>query len=81
MIWHLLCKRQIMWEIVSNFVAFLENLNFNNVIGLMYLPKIVGTKLKVPICSYPPEFPVEYKEALHCDHDGMLLECIRSHLG
>ena len=24
----LLSKRQIMWEIVSNFVAFLENLNF-----------------------------------------------------
>ena len=29
LIWHLLSKRQIMWEIVSNFVAFLENLNFN----------------------------------------------------
>ena len=26
----LLSRRQIMWEIVSNFVAFLENLNFNN---------------------------------------------------
>ena len=26
---HTLSKRQIMWEIVSNFVAFLENLNFN----------------------------------------------------
>ena len=24
-----LSKRQIMWEIVSNFVAFLENLNFD----------------------------------------------------
>ena len=29
LIWHLLSKRRIMWEIVSNFVAFLENLNFN----------------------------------------------------
>ena len=29
-IWHLLSKRHIMWEIVSNFVAFLENLNFNS---------------------------------------------------
>ena len=28
LIWHLLSKRQIMCEIVSNFVAFLENLNF-----------------------------------------------------
>ena len=28
LIWHLLSERQIMWEIVSNFVAFLENLNF-----------------------------------------------------
>ena len=28
LIWNLLSKRQIMWEIVSNFVAFLENLNF-----------------------------------------------------
>ena len=28
-IWILLSKRQIMWEIFSNFVAFLENLNFN----------------------------------------------------
>ena len=26
---HTLSKRQIIWEIVSNFVAFLENLNFN----------------------------------------------------
>ena len=26
--WHVLSKRQIMREIVSNFVAFLENLNF-----------------------------------------------------
>ena len=26
--WRLLSKRQIMWEIVLNFVAFLENLNF-----------------------------------------------------
>ena len=29
-IWHLLSKRQIMWENVSNFVAFLENLNFTS---------------------------------------------------
>ena len=29
LIWHLISKRQIIWEIVSNFVAFLENLNFN----------------------------------------------------
>ena len=28
LIWHLLNKRQIMWDIVSNFVAFLKNLNF-----------------------------------------------------
>ena len=28
MIWLLLSKRQIMWEIVSNFVAFLKNLTF-----------------------------------------------------
>ena len=28
LIWHLLSKYQIMWEIVLNFVAFLENLNF-----------------------------------------------------
>ena len=28
LIWYLLSKHQIMWEIVSNFVAFLENLNF-----------------------------------------------------
>ena len=28
MIWYLLSKRQIKWDIVSNFVAFLENLNF-----------------------------------------------------
>jgi hypothetical protein len=28
LIWHLLSKRQITWEIVLNFVAFLENLNF-----------------------------------------------------
>ena len=27
---NLLSKRHIMWEIVSNFVAFLENLNFNS---------------------------------------------------
>ena len=27
LIWHLLSKRQIKWEIVSNFVAFLKNLN------------------------------------------------------
>ena len=29
LIWHLLSKRQIKWEIASKFVAFLENLNFN----------------------------------------------------
>ena len=28
LIWHLLSKRQIMWEIISNFVAFLEKQNF-----------------------------------------------------
>ena len=28
LIWHLLIKHQIKWEIVSNFVVFLENLNF-----------------------------------------------------
>ena len=28
LIWHLLSKSQIKWEIVSKFVAFLENLNF-----------------------------------------------------
>ena len=28
--WHVLSKRQIMREIVSNFVAFLEKLNFTN---------------------------------------------------
>ena len=27
-IWHLLSRRQIKWETASNFVAFLENLNF-----------------------------------------------------
>ena len=31
LIWHLLSKRQIKWEIVSKFVAFLENLNFNEI--------------------------------------------------
>ena len=30
LIWNSLGKRQIIWEIVSNFVAFLENLNFND---------------------------------------------------
>ena len=30
LIWHLLSTRQIKWEIVSKFVAFLENLNFKN---------------------------------------------------
>ena len=29
LIWHSLSKRQIKWGIVSNFVAFLENLNCN----------------------------------------------------
>ena len=29
LIWHVLSKRQIMWEIFSNFLAFLENLNIN----------------------------------------------------
>ena len=43
-----------MWEIVSNFVAFLENLNFNNVIGLMYLPKIGGDQSLRP---YPIRRP------------------------
>jgi hypothetical protein len=33
LIWHLLSKRQIMSEIVPNFVAFLENLNFNLIQG------------------------------------------------
>ena len=27
--WRLLSKFQIKWKIISNFVAFLENLNFN----------------------------------------------------
>ena len=27
-IWHLISKQQVNWEIVSKFVAFLENLNF-----------------------------------------------------
>ena len=27
---HLLSKRQINWEIISNFVAFLENLSFDS---------------------------------------------------
>ena len=31
LIWHSLSKRQIMWEIVSNLVSFLENLNFTEV--------------------------------------------------
>ena len=31
LILHLLSKQQIMWEIVSNFVAFLEKLNFNGI--------------------------------------------------
>ena len=30
LIWHLLSKRQIRWKIISKFVAFLENLNFND---------------------------------------------------
>ena len=29
MIWNLLIKRQIKWKIVSKFVVFSENLNFN----------------------------------------------------
>ena len=33
MIWYLLSKRQIKWDIVSNFVSFLENLNYILVIS------------------------------------------------
>ena len=36
LIWHLLSKRQIMWEIVSNFVAFLQNLNFREEVNIHY---------------------------------------------
>ena len=32
LIWHLLSKRQIKWEIVSKFVAFLENLKFTYIV-------------------------------------------------
>ena len=30
LIWHFLSKHQIKWKLVSNFVAFLENLNFTH---------------------------------------------------
>ena len=40
LIWQLLNKRQIMWEIVSNFVAFLENLNFNAKCNLLLWSKL-----------------------------------------
>jgi hypothetical protein len=48
---------------------------------LMYLQKIGGDQnpkfLYVPA---PLNSPTENREALHCDHDGMLLECIKAHL-
>ena len=51
LIWHLLSKRQIKWEIVSNFVAFLENLNFTILNRLNFpaflLTYVSGVSLKI----------------------------------
>ena len=45
MIWRLLSKRQIKWEIVSKSVAFLENLDFNMMCAFRNFQKILMASL------------------------------------
>ena len=58
LIWHLLSKRQIMWEIVSNFVAFLENLNFIIVVKLNFFVHFLE-ELRIPKSPFEINWPLE----------------------